>query len=100
VAKKKKLLLPLKRPLLLLPLRKLLLPLLRKPRLLLPLMVLLPLLLPLMVLLLLPRLLRHLLPSNSCLRNEGNRPSGRFFYACKKRSSRAIPSASRERGWV
>jgi hypothetical protein len=105
VAKKKKLLLPLKRPLLLLPLRKLL----RLPLLLpLPLRLLLTLLrlpLPLLTLLRLPLplltlLLRlPLLPSNSWLRNE-NRPSGRFFYACKKRSSRARASASRGRGWV
>jgi hypothetical protein len=102
VAKKKKLLLPLKRPLLLLPLRKLL----RLPLLLpLPLRLLLTLLLrplPLLTLLrlLLTLLLRlPLLPSNSWLRNE-NRPSGRFFYACKKRSSRARASASRGRGWV
>lgn len=96
MAKKKKPLLLLKLPLLLRRLRKLLLRwklllLLRK----LP----LPLLtLPLLTLLHLPLLLK-LLPSNSWLRNE-NRPSGRFFYACKKRSSRVMASARRGSGWV
>ncbi len=39
------------------------------------------------------------LPINFWLWNE-NRPLGRFFYACKKRSSRARASASRGSGWV
>jgi len=68
-----------------------------------PLTLLLLLLRPLMLLLLLPRPLTLLLPlppSNSGPRNEKNRPSGRFFYACKKRSSRARASANRGRGWV
>lgn len=99
--KKKPLLLP-KLPLLLRRLRKLLLrwkllllllPLRKLP---LPLLTLLHLLLTLPLLLL--RLLK-LLPSNSWLRNE-NRPSGRFFYVCKKRSSRAMASARRGSGWV
>ena len=41
-----------------------------------------------------------LLPSNFGSRNEKNRPSGRFFYVCKKWSIRVRASASRGRGWV
>ncbi|MBC2740898.1 hypothetical protein [Thiobacillus sp.] len=100
MAKKKKPLLLLKLPLLLRRLRKLLLRwkllLLLLRKLPLPLLTLLHLLLTLPLPLL--RLLK-LLPSNFWLRNE-NRPSGRFFYACKKRSSRAMASASRGSGCV
>jgi hypothetical protein len=50
---------------------------------------------------LLAKLLKLLLPLPS---NSGqgtkNRPSGRFFYARKKQSSRAMASARRGSGWV
>jgi hypothetical protein len=40
-----------------------------------------------------------LLPSNSGSGTK-NRPSGRFFYACSKRSRRIVASTSMDRGWV
>ena len=49
--------------------------------------------------LLLTLLLLLLLPSNSGFRTK-NRPSGRFFYACKKRSSRVMASVRRGSGCV
>ena len=87
-------------------LKKLLHPLLTLLLLLAKLQLLLAKLQPLLAKLLAPLLmllhlhLHPLLPSNFWSRNEKNRPSGRFFYACKKPSIRLRASASRGRGWV